>query len=347
MSGEGRGHATRVRSMVEAMRDEHEIALFCPGDAYELLAPVYQDTDVKVVKIPGLKFYYKEGGKLAMGPTLIGAIKYIRYLRRIIAKLERIIRKEKPDVIVTDFEPALPRASKKCGVPFLSVNHQHFLVANDLSELPMYLRFHSWVMSWVVYLYYSGQAETVISQFYFPPIRKNFKGKVTMTGVLMRPDLLNAKPKVGEHLLVYLRKFASDELLNTLKSSNLPIRIYGLGEKPTQKNLTFCKIDDASFLRDLINCKALVTTAGNQLVGEALYLKKPVLAMPEAKNHEQYINAFYLAQSKAGEWCELHKLTPERLKKFLDKLDHYRSEIDADKMNGNDIVSKTIEKYIK
>ena len=48
---------------------------------------------------------------------------------------------------------------------------------------------------------------------------------------------------------------------------------------------------------------AVVSTAGNQLVGEALYLGKPVLVMPERVNFEQAINAHYLEQSGAG-WVE-------------------------------------------
>lgn len=345
MSGEGRGHATRVRSMVEALRHKHEISLLCPGDAYELLEPLYRDTNIRITRIPGLRFSYKPNKKLDFIETGKHAVQFIFRIRKRVNKLARLLQREQPDVIVTDFEPLLPRAAKRCGIPFLSVNHQHFLIVNDLSELNWRLRFSAWYMSLVVRVYYWGQAETVISQFYFPPVRKEFKGKVTMAGVLMRPELLAAKPEIKDYLLVYLRKFASPELLETLRTCGREVRLYGLGEKPAEGRMQYCKIDDHQFQEDLCNCFALITTAGNQLVGEALYLRKPVLAMPEANNHEQYINAHYLGQCGGGEWCELDSLTPSVLGAFLKKVPRYREQIDPDRMNGNDLVVEAIERY--
>lgn len=331
--------------MVEALRDHHEIALLCPGDAYDLLAPIYKNTSVRVTRIPGLRFSYKPNKKLDFVATARQALQFIFRLPKRVRGLARLLERERPDVIVTDFEPLLPRAAKRCGIPFLSVNHQHFLIVNDLSELSLKLRFSAWYMSLVVRMYYWGQAETVISQFYFPPVRKEFKGKVTMAGVLMRPELLAATPEVGDFLLVYLRKFASPELLETLKTCGKTVRIYGLGEKPAEGLVQFCQINDQQFQRDLCSCLALITTAGNQLVGEALYLRKPVLAMPEANNHEQYINAYYLQQCGGGEWCELDSLTPAVLSQFLKNVPRYRKQINPDRMNGNDLVVEAIERY--
>ena len=32
----------------------------------------------------------------------------------------------KPDLVITDFEPLLPRAARLEGVPYISIDHQHF-----------------------------------------------------------------------------------------------------------------------------------------------------------------------------------------------------------------------------
>src|SRR5690554_856066 len=48
MSGEGRGHASRVHAVVEQLKQEHEISLFCPNDAYHLLEPRYRNSRVRV-----------------------------------------------------------------------------------------------------------------------------------------------------------------------------------------------------------------------------------------------------------------------------------------------------------
>ena len=55
-----------------------------------------------------------------------------------------------------------------------------------------------------------------------------------------------------------------------------------------------------------------------------MFLRKPVFALPEPGNHEQYINAHYLAESGAGEWSELDTVTPGRIRRFLEKVEEYR-----------------------
>jgi uncharacterized protein (TIGR00661 family) len=347
MSGEGRGHATRVRSTVEQLRrDGHEIRLFAPGDAYKLLEPVYRDTDVRVDHIPGLAFHYDEKRRVDYRRTIAGAAKYLAGYPKLAKHLRAVLKREKPDLIITDFEPALPRAAKALGIPFLSVNHQHFLIVNDLSALPLGLRVHAALMSIIVRLYYSGQAATVVSQFYFPPVKPRWRDSVVMAGVLMRPEMLEVEPEAGDYLVVYLRRFGTSHLLDALRNLPCEVRVYGLGEKEPEGNIRWCAIDDRKFLQDLAGAKALVSTAGNQLVGEALFLKKPVFAMPEANNHEQTINALYLEQSGAGEWKELEETREEHLLRFLSRVEEYRARIDSRRMNGNALVLDTIARHL-
>ncbi len=350
MSGEGRGHATRVRSLVEQLRPEHEIWLFAPGDAHDFLAPIYRDTAVRVKRIRGLAFHYNERGRLAFLKTMWEGARTIVGMPRLIQKLARVIRREKPDLVITDFEPALPRAARRCKVPFLSVNHQHFLVVNDLSGLPLHLRWHAWYMGLVVRSYYQNPAEIVVSQFYFPPVKPRFANRVVMAGVLLRPEVLriapsSAGPSSG-HLLCYLRRFACPALLQALKASGRRVKVYGLGELPADGDVTYHAINDQTFVEDLASCEALFSTAGNQLVGEALYFGKPVFAIPEPKNWEQYINAHYLAESGAGTWMEFDEVRVGHVLAFLAELETYRARIDREAMNGNIPVLSAIRRHL-
>ena len=54
VGGEGRGHATRVRALVENLRVRHDVTIFAPAHAYDLLAPAYERTAVRVERIPGM-----------------------------------------------------------------------------------------------------------------------------------------------------------------------------------------------------------------------------------------------------------------------------------------------------
>lgn len=346
MAGEGRGHATRVRAMVDLLRGRHQISLFAPGDAFDLLAPAFAGTEVPVEQIPGLRFYYSPKGRLDPFRTLGMAGKYLVGFPRLLWDLRARIQEEKPDLVITDFEPSLPRAARRLGVPFISLNHQHFLVVNDLTALPKHLQRYAKLFSLVVRGYYSGMERTIVSSFYFPPLLPAFRNKVVQVGVILRPAVIATPSTRAGHLVAYLRKFGPPHVIEALKKVRMPVKLYGLGVRPRDANIEFKAISESEFLKDLGSCEALVSTAGNQLVGEALYLGKPVLAMPEPNNHEQYINAFFLAQERTGDWCELDAFSGEVLQGFLDRLDEYRSRIAPERYNGTPLAQKTIEDFL-
>ncbi|MCC6547343.1 teichoic acid biosynthesis protein [Candidatus Sumerlaeota bacterium] len=347
MSGEGRGHATRVKAVADLLRDRHHIVIFAPGDAYDLLAPAYHGTNVDVRNIPGLRFVYEADGRLAQVRTLTTAGKYIVGYMALRRQIQRVIRVEKPDLIITDFEPSLPRAARNCGIPFISLNHQHFLIVNDLSSLPSALQWHAKAISLVVRSYYYGQARTIVSSFYFPPLKEKYRNRgVVQVGVILRPSILQSTPTQDGFLLAYLRRFATPNVLEALRTSPLPVKVYGLGERPAEGCITYHRIDESRFVKDLAACQALVCTAGNQLVGEALYLRKPVFAMPEVNNHEQYINAHFLRQEGTGDWVELESFSPQHLRDFLDRLESFRARIVPEKYNGNPLAIKTVEDFL-
>ncbi len=346
MAGEGRGHATRIRAVVDMLRDRHEIGIFAPGDAWDLLEPTFRGTEVKVTQIPALRFYYNAGGKLKYPITGWKGAQYLLRRRSMIRKLMKTLEEEKPDLVITDFEMTLPRAAKKLGIPFLSLNHQHFLIVNDLSTLPLYLRFHAWFMSLFVRAFYSGQERTIVSSFYFPPLKPKYQGKVTQVGAILRPRVLNAKIERKGHLVAYLRRFGLPNVIEALKAAGMPVRVYGLGEREPEGNLTFCAINEESFVRDLASSEALISTSGNQLLGEALYLRKPIFALPEANNYEQFINAHFLAEGGEGQWIALDKLTADDVHGFIGRLEDFRERIEPQRFNGNPTTIAVIEEVL-
>src|SRR5207248_900326 len=128
-----RGHAARVWTLVEHLRKNHQLTLFAPHDAYNLLQPRYEGTPVSVRRIHGMRFFYNEKHQLDMFRTFNGFFDYLNDAKPLIKELSTEIRRERPDLVITDFEPALPRAAKECGIPFISLDHQHFLTVSDLS----------------------------------------------------------------------------------------------------------------------------------------------------------------------------------------------------------------------
>jgi uncharacterized protein (TIGR00661 family) len=225
------------------------------------------------------------------------------------------------------------------------LNHQHFLVTYDLSSLPEWLERRVSLMGKVVRTYYSGQVETVVSSFYFPPLKPGLEN-VTQIGVLLRPEILQAHIEDRGHLVAYLRRYASPEILEFLERLGCEIHVYGLGSRPPSGKLRFYGIDVLRFVEDLATSRALICTAGNQLVGESLYLGKPVLALPEPNNHEQYMNAHYLQASGTGMWVEMDRLSTDTLEHFLSRLDEFRCRIDKKRLYGNPQALKIIQKHL-
>lgn len=334
MAGEGRGHATRARTVVEALRHRHKVTLFASDCAYAMLAPIYKGTDIDVVSIPGLGFAYGRSGQVALGGTLWAMARFRLALKQHVQTVLPVFERTPPDLVVGDFEPLLPRAARACGVPFVSFDHQHYLVVGDLSELPFRLRHQAATIAPFVQAMYDWQVGTIVSSFYSPPLKPAY-ADATMVGPLIRPEIRRLCPRHGGHVLVYMRRFASPQVLAALAACGREVFVYGLGEQPRQGRLRFFAIDERRFVEHLATCHALVSTAGNQLVGEALYLRKPILVMPEARNFEQAVNAHFLELTGAG-WSETGVVTPKRLRAFLDAADVLRARIRPEAACGND-----------
>lgn len=346
VSGEGRGHAMRARTLVEELKSEHRIFLYAPHHAHDILAPVYRDgAAVELRRLPGLRFHYSTARRLDYLRTGWGSLGYLARLADAVRRMTSDLSEEQPDLAVTDFEPILPRAARRAGVPFLSLDHQHFLTTYDLGSLPPRLRFYAALMAVIVRAYYRGQLATVVSSFYFPPLKRRARN-VTQIGVLLRPEILKARPETGGHLLAYLRRFDGRRVLAALEGCGCEVRVYGLGCRPDQGRLRFLGIDVEGFAADLASCRGLVTTAGNQLIGEAQYLGKPVLAMPEEGNLEQEINAHFLSRSRTGMVVAMEAVTAEHVRALLDDAEHLVARIDRRRLCGNPAALAALRRHL-
>jgi uncharacterized protein (TIGR00661 family) len=334
MSGEGRGHATRVRAMVEMLRPSHEVVLYAPGDAHELLASAYADTEVEVRPLPCLRFGYRADGRVALLGTAAAALPYLARFHRLQDRLAGELRRDRIDVAIADFEPALPRAARRAGVPVLSVDHQHLLVESRLDFLPARLQRAAAAMALAVRAYVPGARLTIVSSFYHPTPRWP-RPDLCAVGVLLRPELLEATPRHGDHFTVYLRRSAPESLLTALASLGRPAHVFGLGARPALGPLEFRPISEQGFVSSLAASAALVTTAGNQVVGEAIFLGKPVLALPELGNAEQEVNASLLVVSGAGMALPMARLDLPHLRAFVARLPGLRAQCSRLHPGGN------------
>jgi UDP:flavonoid glycosyltransferase YjiC (YdhE family) len=82
-----------------------------------------------------------------------------------------------------------------------------------------------------------------------------------------------------------------------------------------------------AFLQALAGSEALLTTAGNQVLGEAIHFRKPVLALPEDEVLEQELNALALERSGCGRSCPMRGFDAETWRRFESELPELRRGI--------------------
>jgi UDP:flavonoid glycosyltransferase YjiC (YdhE family) len=133
-----------------------------------------------------------------------------------------------------------------------------------------------------------------------------------------------------------VKRTVPPSVLKALAGLGVEVRLQGLGLHPPLGGIRFVAHDETAFVDDLASCRAVVSTAGNQLVGEALHLGKPVLAFPEPGNAEQRINAHLLRTTGCGETAPAEAVDLPLLRGFLDRLDGYRARIVPGRADGTE-----------
>ncbi len=345
VAGEGRGHAVRVRTLTEALRHRHQIVIYAGEDAYRFLEPLYRGSEVEVREIPSLCWEHRDNGRISGPRTALRSLRYLGGMPALVRRLAKEIREQKPDLVLTDFEPALARAAERAKVPYLSLDHQHFLRENDLSSLPWGLRTRARALGAGIRTFYGKQHATIVSSFYAPGIRPS-KRHVFQVRSMIRPELAARQPLDGYHLLAYLRRSTPDTVLEALRHCGREVRVYGGDDIEDSDNLRFRPISESGFLDDLVSSAGVVCAAGNQLLGECLFLGKPVLALPEAGNDEQRINAHYLERSGRGLQRRPAELDAADIAGFLACLHRYRGGPERLDYNGTQSAVDAVEQCL-
>jgi len=347
MAGEGRGHASRVGSLVDALRDEYRFVLLASDQAHQFLVERYGHASpgIRIEKIRGMRFLYTRG-RLDLTRSVLAGLRFYQSLPAIRRQIEALIDEERPALAVTDFEAALPRAAKRKGIPLVSIDHQHFTVAYDLSILPRGLRSYAGWIAYVTRLHHTHQVATVVSGFFKPPLKKGYED-VVQAGPFLRPELKVAQPTEGGFVLSYLRPFYPERILAALRECGMPVRVYGLGERPADGPLTFFPINEQTYIRDLAACHAYVGAGGNQTLGELVYLGKPVMPIPEPNHHEQLINSHFIRHMGCGDFVTADRVTVADIRKFLARRDEFLDGLAPLKgtLDGTEEAANVIRKY--
>jgi uncharacterized protein (TIGR00661 family) len=328
--GYGRGHATRALGLLPELLRRHEVLVLAGGDAQAALNPAYP-----VVEIPTLRFVYGRSGKRSNPATLgtnFGPVWDLLTEGPRFRKLRDRVRSFSPDVAICDADPWTHRVAAWLHVPRISLDHFGVLAycrppiaPADRIRAQGDIRIYRMLMG--------RPARIIVSSFYPSPALDR---RVVSIGPILRDEVRSLQPSQGEHLLVYLNNGASQltpQVAEALRATALPMRVYGTPWRGADGTLELRPPSTLGFLADLASCRAVISTAGNQLVGEAMALGKPLLVKPE-DSVEQRLNADAVTRMGIGRQVGHGELTSRAIHEFLAEGDRYRTAALAQVRDG-------------
>ena len=342
--GYGRGHATRSLAVLSALKQQHEVLVLAGGDAHAALAP-----ELPVVRIPTLGFAYGRGtGARSNWATLrynAAAVLDLWCRGPVFEMVAGVMRDFAPDVVISDAETFSHQVARALRIPRISFDHMGILAFCKPSIDPAD-RLEAGLDAFV-YRTLMGTADRIlVSSFYPAPARSD---AVRVVPTLPRAEVRQATPSNGEHLLVYLNQGQhqfDERLRRLLESTGLPVHVYGTPQRGAIGRLSFMAPSNQPFIDDLAACRAVISTAGNQLVGEAMQLGKPILVMPE-RCVEQRLNARAVVELGIGMCVASHALSAGHLQGFLQRRDEFAARMLAQRRDGLAESLAAIEQYVE
>jgi len=266
VAGEGRGHASRAAALWPFLSDVMDLSLWCPESISSFIKE--KCSQVSIDLIPGIHF-----SLLGHNVDYLGSIKknipLIFKFNELIDQMAGEMKDQGIQGVISDFEPFTAAAARKVGLPLLNLNHPA-VVRRYFSLLP------------------DALSAKMVASFMTPPAQKNlicsfYDGDV---GPILRDEIRNAQPIRGDYILVYVKDSSREEVLKKLSVHR-------------NQDFRFFPDKNSDFITALAGCSGVIAPAGHQLLSESLFLRKPVLAIPQKGQYEQRLNARML---KASGW---------------------------------------------
>ncbi|MFO0663534.1 MAG: glycosyltransferase family protein [Polyangiaceae bacterium] len=354
--GEGMGHAMRSRVILEhlvrakdAKEDgvaSHEVEIMASGRAAEFLSKRF-GSESEVNRIHGLHMIYEEN-RVRLGRTLwSNALEGAGGIPKNIAAYFDLISDFRPEVVISDFESWTYLYAKTHRLPVVSIDNMQII--HRCSHDDDVLEGHRSEFQ-VTKAFIKGKLpfcnEYFITSFFRPDVRKPH---THLFPPILRSEILEQKPEEGDHLLVYQTGEGYDSLPGTLKKTGVECRIYGMKRdlkiEERDGNLRYMPFSEATFISDLATSRAVIAGGGFTLMGEAVYLHKPMLSVPVGRQFEQVMNGRYLQKLGYGQMAE-GLSDPSTVHAFLERVPDCKKALAGYRQNGNEDLLRAVDEFL-
>lgn len=275
IQGTGNGHMARAREVLPYLQQLAQVDVLVSGRAHQV-----QVNQPLNFRYQGITMYYDSSGGVNMRTTF-SRNNWPSFYREV---------KDCPvqdyDLVINDFEPVSAWACRLRGIPCTAFGHQ---AAFRLPGAPRCRRKNRWAEGLLRYYapahHHRGLHFRAYAPGIFPPV--------------IRREIREASPTVGDHFTVYLPAYGMEVLEKTLQNiSNVNWEVFhpACQESWTRGAVQFHPVDQANFLQSFLSCQGVLTSAGFETPAEALHLGKKLLVVPIRRQYEQSLNAAALAE---------------------------------------------------
>ncbi len=341
--GYGRGHAMRALSVLPALMKQHEVTVFTAGDAHAVLA-----AEFPTVRIPMLGYRYNAHGSHSTLKTVtenLSPLADLLWHGEGVAAVEREFKLRGIQVVISDSEAWCHKAAQRLRLPRISFDHVGILAyCQPHFPPPLWL---TGMRDAIAYRSLMGIPERILISSFYPAVGR-YPG-VKVVGPMLRDIVKATRPKRGDYLLAYFNKGEHQyrpHIDRALRQLDCPVRVYGTKQRGQVENLEFQPLSNEQFVQDLAGCRAVLSTAGNQLIGEAIHFGKPILALPEDA-FEQRLNAHMIERMGVGMQSRLSSLTPSDIDRFMANEQHYRGHMREHQSDGRDEAVTILNQFIE
>jgi len=337
LCGEGLGHASRSRILINHLKKKHDIRIIAGGKAYNFLSKEFD----KVEEIESPRFVYK-GNQVRLFYSILRMIyRTFAYTPFSFFKIRRIIKEFKPELLITDADPISHSAAFFSRIKRLSIDNPQVLLYRKYKI--NFGEFLSWFFLIIaVKISVMNADKYIIYDFSDEQIDDT---RVLFLKPLIQEGILKQKPTYGNHVFVYQTSISTEFITEILKKIDETFVIYGFNKDLVDENLIFKRFNEDDFYHDISSAKAVIANGGFTVLSEALYLKKPIFSLPIRHQFEQVVNGQFVESLGAGVYHM--DLNEENLKDFLDNLDTYKENLKSYDPGNQKQTLKRIEEEIQ
>jgi len=335
--GIGMGHCNRQIPIIEHYKEKYDIVILTYGT--------------------GLNFFKQKGFKVleVANPYYVGDINGLNFeltknhpnnqidFEKINNNALSLIN-EDVVLVISDYEMLSAKYAYLKNIPLITLDQQSKYLVGDFPLELNKCRYRDEIER--LSMFFPKVNERIaISFFKVPELKSKFK-------VNILPPLIKdlKKKEEGDFYLVYitgqiLSEINIEKWIDILNNENLNYRIF-IPKKIKIKGNNIFYHGDSSFKDSLEQCKGLISTAGHSLLSEAIFLGKPVYAIP-LNLYEQQLNAFKIMEGGFG--INSKNLNKKNLKEFINNNEYYKKNISEDKtilLKKGKNIFKIIDKYL-